>query len=47
MSKNKLNTMFNSIGDNAVNNENTSLDIIFIYTLYIYFLYLQQLEVIK
>ena len=28
MSKNKLNTMFNSIGDNAVNNENTSLDII-------------------
>ena len=28
MSKNKLNTLFNSIGDNAVNNENTSLDII-------------------
>lgn len=28
MSKNKLNTLFNSIGNNAVNNENTSLDII-------------------
>ena len=28
MTKNKLNTLFNNIGDNAVNNENTSLDII-------------------
>lgn len=28
MIKNKLNTLFNNIGDNAVNNENTSLDII-------------------
>jgi hypothetical protein len=28
MTKNKLNTLFNDIGNNAVNNENTSLDII-------------------
>jgi len=28
MTKNKLNTLFNNIGDNAVKNENTSLDII-------------------
>ena len=27
MTKNKLNTLFNDIGNNAVKNENTSLDI--------------------
>jgi len=28
MTKNKLNTLFNNIGDNAVNNENTSVNLI-------------------